>query len=447
MPFTIVLDLPLNESLTEYGAILDLELKSEDHEYQTKFDTLLSDDKKNDLLAEIVDSAQYLLTKFSDRSLEPTFNLYLHILDELSSELDADLESVLGEVLEKLQIAAYSPQDSAIKPTSVISLLSNVFNFVPETCHLRVQLLGNVLKLVISYSLDNLVSPFTASLPDWLAAIDGITGLEWRELINKAFIALYERSSQVEALTFYKKLVTDERLEPRDFDRFLLRVLQAHKYFNVSDLSLESKLGDASLTQSFTILKNGDVAAFNEFITTPEGVSIAKQVGKDRFAQKVRQGALVLSLEKIEEESGSNEFTYAQISEAISAPSEQVEEFLIESIQQGLVSGRLSQVEQKFYLSKIDRLVTPSRKISANDWQRIQGYLENWSKTIDDTQALIENLQARKGKKMLPPQAIQVFHQQKQELKEQQQKERHQRQEQAEQVESTEQESSAVEAA
>ncbi|EIF46727.1 putative cop9 signalosome subunit 7 [Brettanomyces bruxellensis AWRI1499] len=138
MSFTVVLDRYLNESVTEYGAILDLELRTTDHKYQNEFNELLQNDNKDALLAKLVDSAKVFLKNMGDNAFEPTANLYINTIDSLTSEMDVDVLGPIESAVKNLGVEQYIASKSNVKPTSVISVLSNVFNFVPETSRLRV---------------------------------------------------------------------------------------------------------------------------------------------------------------------------------------------------------------------------------------------------------------------------------------------------------------------
>ncbi|VEU21372.1 DEKNAAC102386 [Brettanomyces naardenensis] len=435
MAFTIVLDRYLNESVTEYGAILDLELKTGEQKYQGEFEKLLKDDTKLELLSQIVDSSKSFLPNFTDKSLEPTVNLYLHTLDVLTSDLGVDITEALAQVLENIDVPAYTSISTDVKPTSVISVLSNIFNFVPEESQLRVGILNDIVDLVSTNDLQSLLLPIAESFPLWLSKIDDVNNDDWRSLANGIFSQIYEQN-QTEALKFYKKLIQSEdgaqKLEAQDYDDFLLKALTSNKYFNIFDLDIASKLGDATLSQLLKLVQDADIQGFLTFISN-EGKSLSETVNVEKLTYKVKYLAIARVLEAIEEETGRNEFTYEHIAKELDIPLEDIEEFLINCIHQGLITGRLSQVKQVFYLSKIDRLSTPSKSLDSKDWQRANKYLQDWSSTIEGMQSLIKNLISRKGKRTLPPQAIQIFHQQKQELKEhlqqEKQKERERQQE------------------
>ncbi|QPG72758.1 hypothetical protein FOA43_000059 [Brettanomyces nanus] len=440
MAFSIVLNRYINESVAEYGAILDFELKEVDNKYQKSYEELLKNDDKQELLNQIVGSSKFLLVNFSDKSLEPTANLYIHILDALTSELNIDISGVFKQVLTNFSSESLS-KSAEIKPTTVISLLSNIFNFLKESNHLRADILKDIITLVSANDLQSMLLPIAQNFSVWLSDIEGVTDDEWRALANQIFAQIYAQD-QMAALTFYKKLVESEtdssKLQPQDYDEFLVKVLSSKKYFNVCNLDIGAKLGDGSLAHLFEIIRNADLSEFLTFVNSKEGSKLGDKLDLAKLTYKVKYLAAPQVLEKFEEETGKNEFSYEQIAQQLDVPSDSIEEFLINCIQQGLITGRLSQAKQVFYLSKIDRLNTPSKTLNAKDWHRANQYLENWSRTIEDLQSLIKNLTSRKGKKMLPPQAIQTFHQQKQELKEhlqqekQKERERHQDDEETE---------------
>ncbi|KAF6014865.1 hypothetical protein HII12_001283 [Brettanomyces bruxellensis] len=434
MSFTVVLDRYLNESVTEYGAILDLELRTTDHKYQNEFNELLQNDNKDALLAKLVDSAKVFLKNMGDNAFEPTANLYINTIDSLTSEMDVDVLGPIESAVKNLGVEQYIASKSNVKPTSVISVLSNVFNFVPETSRLRVLILQQIVDLASRNYLQSLLSPTIAkNFLCWILKVEDADTEDVRKLANQIFAEIYT-FNQTEALTFYSNLLQNENLESafnaEDRENFVLKALSAKKYFAIKDAGFSSKLNDPALAQLLVLIQTANLKEFNTFISTSEGKSLSVKLDLDTLSLRVKCTAIPKILETLSEESGKHAFGYEEIAKEICVSGAEVEEILIECIQQGFITGRLSQPEEILYLNRVNSAYATNAPLTAEEWQKAGKYLQKWSVTIDGLQSLIKNLISKNGKRMLPPEAIQIFHQQKQEMKEQMQKERERRQEQ-----------------
>lgn len=436
MSFTVVLDRYLNESVTEYGAILDLELKTADHKYQNEFSELLHNDDKEALLEKLIDSAKLFLKHMGDNAFEPTANLYINTIDSLTSEMDVDVLEPIENAVKNLGVEEYDASKSNVKPISIISVLSNVFNFVPETSRLRVLILQQIVDLASKNFLQSLLSPIANDFSSWISKVQDANNEDVGKLAHQLFAEIYV-FNQTEALNFYSSLLQNEELElyfsAEDRESFVLKALSAKKYFVIKDADFGSKLNDPALAQLLKLVQTANLEDFASFVSTPEGKSLGEKLNLNKLSSRVKCTAIPKVLEKLSEESEKHAFGYEQIAREISVSEEEVEGFLIECIQQGFITGRLSQPEKILYLNRVNSAYATNAPLTAEDWQKAGKYLQKWSTTVDGLQSLMKSLISKSGKRMLPPRSIQIFHQQKQEMKEQMQKERERRQEQEKQ--------------
>lgn len=422
----------LNEAVAEYGAILDLELQKTSDGYNDKFEQLLKDDKKEELLKQVVESSKLLIPKFGDKPFEPTVNLYLHTLDVLTSDGDSDIIDALTKTVENIDAIHYDSEKSRVKPTSIISALSNIFNFLPEFASLRLEILQNIVSVATNNYLQSLLSPIVENIVSWITPIQDADPSAIRTLVNDIFDEIYARHQQ-QALEFYKSLIQSEQvssaLDSADYEKFTLKALSANKYFKISDLELSTKLNDPALTQLLKIVDTANLAQFNTFVAGSESKSLGDKIDLKQLSKRVQALTFATTLGDIEESTGNTAFPYEQISDEVKVPEDEVEEFVVYCIQQGLVSGRLSQSDKKFYLTRISREQLSNRPLNGADWVRAGENLDKWANSIRNLQSFIKNLSLKNRKRMLPPQVIQIYHQQKQELKEKREREQEQHRE------------------
>ncbi|ODV84018.1 hypothetical protein CANARDRAFT_24431 [[Candida] arabinofermentans NRRL YB-2248] len=403
MAFSIVLDRFLNDSALELAASLDLEFKSTN--LQTTFQSYLDqEDQKQELLNDILKLTNDY-SKLSDKAFEPICNLTLHLLDILSTELEIEIDSSLSTYLINLcQIQS----SSLIKSNSIISILSNIFNFLPSSSHLRIEVLQNILSIISRDNLKKLISPLSKNLNTWLNNSNA-TEDEFKSIYIQTIELLY-LENQLESIELFKSFISSksESLQLNDYKNFFIKSLNCNNnYIDLNSLNLNSLQQDQILFELLNIYKSLDLESYLLFIENNKNQLINYNINIDNLTYKLK----IASITKLA--SNKTQLSYNEISSNLHISLDELELFLINCIKLKLISGRLNQDKQILYLHKVVKLNT----IDIQDWKLINEDLSNWSNKMTDLKQFIELLQNKKGKKISPPQVIQIYHQQKQELK------------------------------
>ncbi|GME81121.1 unnamed protein product [Ambrosiozyma monospora] len=408
MPFNITLDRFLNESVTEYAAILDSAQGPKVTTHQDSFSKLLeNEDQKTKLSTELISTIP-LLPKLNEKAFEPTFNLLLHSLDVLASESSLSYESdLLPKVI--AEIAKYQ-ELSNVTVISSISVLSNIFNILPPSSALRIEIIELTLSIIKKYKLLELVEPLSKHLSVWLHNANA-TEAKTNKIIIQAADLLYLENQEA-SLALFESLIKESRAVSADdqTNYFVKLVNSKLPYKDISNLNL--KLNNATLTELLSLYSNLEVPAYSAFVKKTD---LSKfNIDADTLSTKLNYASITkLAANK-------SQITYKEVSETFGLPLSEVESYLIRCIGAKLVSGRLSQEKQIFYIHQVSKLDAVTKK----DWESINESLTAWKSKIAELTELIEVLATKKNKRAGHPAVLQAFHQQKQELKEQQQQDR-----------------------
>ncbi|KAG7884311.1 hypothetical protein KL938_002183 [Ogataea parapolymorpha] len=421
--FTIVSERFAGECAVEYAAILDSELKTE---YKSGFETLAEQENKQELLAKVLESSREL-AKLSDKVFEPTFNLLLHLIDILRSELDVSLEQQLSTILPEIQKVVVVPDDvlskdrSSIRVSSLVSVLSNLFNFVPPQSQLRVQVLKDILSIVSKHSLLNVAGPLAQHLKVWLTDCNA-SSEDIKSIYMQVIELLFKDQNDAQAVTLFKELIQlgGSSLSTSEYSQFFIHTLNSTVYINLNSIDFEPLQQDPVLYNLLSIYKDSNL---EDFATLSKDLS-SYNINIDNLTNKLKLVAVTRIASK------KNHLSYAEISDELHIALDQVEEFLIKCIKSGLIAGRLDQNKEQFYIHKVSKLNSTSKE----DWEFISSRLAGWTSQIAKLQTAIESVQSRRGKRVPPPQVLQKFYQQKQELKEQKELLQQEREKEAQQI-------------
>ena len=400
MASVIEVDTELEDSIREYSQIIDSINKTTD--FSTAIKSLLpeaswnqqelSTQIKQDLNKEILKvSTSENLKKLTDKEFEPTFYLLIHILSKLSSQdevlnnVDSPVYSILFET--NPQQPPSLRDRRSIKSTSILSILSTIFNLLPNESKTRVYVLKNVLKVIktsgIDFSLiqDNIGSNLINWLKESKSNEDEIKSLFWD------FIELDGEYSQ-KSLNYIKSFTQSNNLSKEELIK-LIKCALSSKVVDVSYLVNNNVAKSLSTNQSEPL-----VVIFKKYVHG-EIISI-DQIPSDLSSQGkfINSKSKILALAKYFADStttGSDHdavvFKYNEIPNVES--SLEFEEILIEAIKSGVIEGKLNQLEETFYLTRVNRFIIAGEDNSKN-WAQVKLALEQWQNSLANINDIVK---------------------------------------------------------
>lgn len=388
MASVVVVENEIKNSVIEYGQIIDSVYQNTQFSDALKqyFDIRGAITNKAEVAAKIVEaSSASTLTKLSDKEFEPAFYLLAYLLSELEG---ASFETLLQKdsAVLKLLVECTPAQHPSLrdrrslKPTTIMSIVSTFFNFVPATSAARIHLLQLILSVVkdtqIDYTLiqssigDNLV----ALLREARASDDQIAAIFWD------FVKLDTAYSE-KSLQLIKAFTSDFAVSGPQLDDLIVFALNS----SVVDVSfLVNNNVAAALQASSSVLAQTFV-----HYTQGELISVVPEPLPAFVAQKSKTLALAKFFGS---HADKHTFSYSDIpSVLVSSPAE-FEKLLIDSIKAGVIEGKLNQVDESFFLVRVNRFVLAGdNQQLAQDWATVRGALEEWKQSLANINEIVNN--------------------------------------------------------
>ncbi|KAK6199325.1 uncharacterized protein RJT21DRAFT_45933 [Scheffersomyces amazonensis] len=397
MASVIVVDNELKDSVKEYAQIIDG--LNQNQEFSESLTPLLGDDeqiKDGKLLIEKIYevSSNSTLSKLSDREFEPTFYLLIHILSELSGEsisvLDDENSPIIKLLLElNPQRQPLLRDRKSVKSTTILSVLTNIFNLIPETSTRRIFIINQILSIVKNANLEfNLIEENIGNnLINWLtkaqASESDIKSIFWN------FISLDSEYS-LKSLQFIKSFTL----------QFPLSIQELH---NLIKFALSSPIVDVSflitnnVAQALHANAQDSLALiFNKFVQG-ELVKLSESI-EDLSIELINEKSRILALAKFFSEKSqlpdhdSIVFKYDEIPSELISNVEDFELLLVNSIKANVIEGKLNQLESTFYLTRVNRFVIAgNEQTNTSNWNEVRQVLYEWKNSLTNINEIVKS--------------------------------------------------------
>lgn len=392
MASVFVVENDLKDSVAEYGQIIDT--VAENNDFSASLKPHL-DETSNQILkpAELASkliaaSSAATLTKLSDKEFEPAFYLLVYLLNELESvtfdQLVQKDSNVINLLIECTPAQAPSLRDRrSLKPTTILSIITTFFNYLPAESATRVYLVELILNTVSNSNIDFALvqSSVGDNMVGWLQSAGAddsvIKRLFW-------FFVRLDQNYTLKTLHLIKSFTSTYTVSLAELHE-LIQFALASSVVDVSFLvnnNVANALHENSsdeLAQTFVEYTRGDLVT-NAPGTNPE---------------KVRAKSRILALAKFfvaSDDAGTNQFLYGDIpSELVSSPAE-FETLLIDLIKAGVIEGKLNQVDETFYLVRVNRFVLAGDKEKiAHDWATVRQALVQWQDALHNINDIVQH--------------------------------------------------------
>lgn len=386
MTSVIVVDNDLPGCLKEYGQIIDS--INESVEFSEALQQFIKPETNEvintaELKTKIVESSNPKnFSQLSDKEFEPAFNLVIYIL----LQIEGSIEQVVGEGSPVVQnLLDCNPKQApslrdrkSIKSTSILSVLNTIFNFIPETSRTRIYILEQILFIFENSTLDFQLMEVSigSNLVSWLvktgASTEEIKALFWK-FIN------FDKKARVGSLHLIKQFTSQYPLN--------LAELQ-----NLIKFSLKSEVVDISFLVNNNVAQaiqanstDGLVQTFIDYTTGKLVTSVPADLPSELIVQKSK--ILVLAKFLIDNDN-KQVFSYNEFPAELSESPEQFEMLVVNSLKAGVVDGRLSQSDQKFYLTRVNRLILAGNDNTKN-WDAVKKVLGEWKDALENIDEIV----------------------------------------------------------
>ncbi|KAJ9477358.1 putative 26S proteasome regulatory subunit RPN9 (putative) [Pseudozyma hubeiensis] len=358
--------------------------------------------KKQQTVSQLVSEISSL-GEGTDRELEGAYNLIFSLVS--STQQQSQLVPALISAISK--DASSSSADS--KNNVKYRILSNLFNSLEPTSALRLQTFNALLSLVSANDdLDYLTSAL-AALPQWLAQweVSESDKAACLESVAKALEGAEKEHGQTsKAYQFlllhlrYISTLPASASTKQAAERTVAAALRLPQLYEFEDLIhipavLELKSSASPLFDLLKIFVGGSTADFTTFTSSNSSLFSSLNLSSDDLLHKIR----LLDLADLCAQSVSSDVSYSSIASTLKIQEDEVELWVIDVIRAGLVSGKLSQVNDAFRVYKATH-----RQFGKEQWQGLEKRLVQWQNSIN---SIVESIAATRGGK-LPEGALEV---------------------------------------
>lgn len=376
----MIVDGPLLDFVEQISAYIDNLDPSAD--LQTQIAALVPKDdeseeekelKKEQALQAIVAKSN-VLGKAPEKEYEPACNLMVHLLT-FGSSLQEPLSVLLSNLTNKDNVPQV-PSGSLM----VLSVLTNLFNILPERSPLRYNVFETILSFAQSTNNVHLLESQFSKLPTWLN--------EWG-VAEAEKIRLYSLVSStlksVDAVASFKylqnALESSENPDVGLVELYIATALNTENIYDFSEIvalpSVQTLLKGSPLLDLLTVVSNGDYSAYAQKYAS----SLPSQnLNSELIERKVKVLALAKNADEITSNSSSRSVTYADIAKSISVSVDEVEIWVIDAIRAGIIEGRLNQIEQRLDIHRI----SPVGEFGQDQWKQIQTKLALWDANLSN---------------------------------------------------------------
>lgn len=391
MSAVVIVENDLIDSVKEYGLIVDALNQNTDFSASLKahFDANHDSISDKEALAQLIinSASPATLAQLLDREFEPTFNLVLYVVSQLKNVPYAALVGPDSVLLQHLVNATPTDPVSVrdrklLRPTSILSVLNTVFNFVPETSAARVHILSQILEVVERGHIDFALvqGPLGGHLAEWLqtagASEQQTTELFWR------FVALDRRFS-APTLLHIKAFTGRHAVQLADLRRLV--------HFALSSETVDvSFLVNNNVAQALASNAADDLVRV--FVQYTSGV-LVDAVPESLPQELVRSKSRILALARFfADNSTRSVFKYADVPSQLASLAQDFEQLLVTAIKAGVIEGKLSQVDQTFALTRVNRFVVAGNADSlAQNWENVKQVLIDWRIALDNISDVVNS--------------------------------------------------------
>lgn len=390
MSSRFVIENELKDSVKEYGQIVDgVHQNTEFSDSLQPFFNEQNDEvvNKPELAKKIfAASLKATLGALSDKEFEPAFYLLVYLLSELENTPIEQYVQPDSEIISLLKECTPSQQPSlrdrrSLKPTTILSILNTFFNYLPATSRSRVFLIQLILTIVADTQINFALIQASVgdNLVNWLATA-GASEEETRSLFWR-FITL-------DAAHTYKSLE-------------LIKAFTSQYQVSLPELHALIKFALSSTVVDVSFLVNNNVAAALQQHGSDELVQAFVKYTRGELLTNVPAGlpedilakSRILSLARFfVDNENKTLFKYSEIPSELVSSVADFEKLLIDSIKAGVIEGKLNQVDETFYLVRVNRFVLAGdNQRLAHDWETVRGALMDWKHSLENIYETVLN--------------------------------------------------------
>ena len=279
-----------------------------------------------------------------------------------------------------------------VGPALALTILTTIFNILPEDSEIRYHIFLEILKLVRQTNNFEALRPQLENLDFWIQLWE--TDAEDQQSlylqICDAAAAANDPSESYAYLLRALRTIPASDAASSNSKTLALRALKAAlshpTHFTFQDLTSLDAIQALRKSEPdwFELLElfNAELLDdYKDFLDSHENFLEESGLNPSLLLRKIR----LLTLASLAASTPSRSLPYQQIARALQIPSEDVEMWVIDVIRAGLVEGKLSQLNSTFLIQR-----ATYRVFGEKQWTEVQGRLDTWRTSLEGVLAVVK---------------------------------------------------------
>ncbi|KAL9127381.1 MAG: hypothetical protein Q9217_003737 [Psora testacea] len=377
---TLLIEGAFEELADELAVYIDEIQKKQNPEatsVRADINPLLEKGQKDDALKKLVTGSSVLNTA-PEKEFVAAYNLLVHLILQ-TPKTNIFLPKITHNLCSPI------PSSPANGPGLALSILTTIFNILPEDSDTRYHVFLAILRVVRSSGYFDTLRPQLKSLDYWIQLWE-TDEEDQRKLFLQIADVASESGDEDES---YNYLLRALRTIPADesssteFHELALRALKAAlshpAHFTFQDLTSCDAIQALRKSEpdwyEFLELFNAELLDdYNDFLESHDDFLENSGLPASVLLRKIR----LLTLASLAASTPSRSLPYGHIAKALQIPAEDVEMWVIDVIRAGLVEGKLSQLNQTFLIHR-----STYRVFGEKQWTEVQGRLDTWRASLE----------------------------------------------------------------
>lgn len=336
----------------------------------------------------------------TDREIEGGFNMVISLLAKYFNDTDTDFHELCMRIVQLVSDIS-TPVKAAERGVVKYRILANVFNILPATSGLRLDVFLALLRIAAHNGDLDFLSAAVQSLPSWLAQWE-VSPEKKHECLEEVADALEssERSVEYVGKAYQLELLQlryvssepalSQETRHATAERAIASALRLPKLFEFDEMLHVPVVAELQGSAIFALLKIfvcGNRAELDAWLNSADAKHTIDRfkLQPDDLVHKMR----LLDLAQLCVGSVSSEVSYDEIAKVLGVSDDAVESWVIDGallhdcstdatvIRAGLVSGKLSQVKRSFRVYR-----STHRSFEKPQWETLEKRLEQWKSSV-----------------------------------------------------------------
>ncbi|MCO5613725.1 hypothetical protein L7F22_068003 [Adiantum nelumboides] len=389
---TILGELSFSEQINEISQFAGQKKDAEAHAALIqKAEAAQDESSRKAIVNQIVSEIHNVPGEANDREVEGIFNLLGNVIINNFSDDQQSAKSLFEHILKVLtapeSTAATTIGQANDKALVRYRILSNLYNALPNSSANRFIVFNSLLQFANANDDLDIISDALTALPTWLAEWD-ISPLEKANLLTKVaenFEAAGQPKRAYEFLLLHVRFLGTSTLSgegssaattKQAAERTISAALSLPSVFEFEELAqIEAvqKLQSEPIGKLLNVFLQGNTKDFIQWRDANASEVTRLKLSAAQLERKIQ----LLDLANLCSRSISSTVSYSEIAKTLNVDLEEVEVWVIDVIRAGLVSGKLSQINQSLRVYK-----SVYRSFGTDQWRLLETRLSTWEKSI-----------------------------------------------------------------